>query len=291
MAKSCVSCIFFTVVVIAVSASAVYAQRAIPVDHLAMPVLITLGNGDFGSGFYLETKDAVYLVTAKHVLFDPKTEQLVSDSLELLSYSIDPSEMGSNRVSVDLKLLQANGGIKPHPSEDVVVVKLFIPTIVNGNPMLVEGRRTFSAQQGVLIRATTKKGLQNVGLDAVATFDKVQTGNDVIVFGYPNSLALQQLHQLDPNRPLLRKGMVAGTNQERRSIILDCPVYFGNCGGPVLEIDKTDAFRTDWRIIGVVSQYVPFIQTAGSQTVGMQIMSNSGYSIATPMDFVLELIK
>ena len=43
-------------------------------------------------------------------------------------------------------------------------------------------------------------------------------------------------------------------------------------------------------LIGVVVQYVPFIQTAGSKTFELQLATNSGYSIAVPIDFVMELI-
>ena len=57
----------------------VHAQnqtRAMPDDNLAYPVLITLKTGG-GSGFYLNAKTAIYLVTAKHVLFDPNTGKLL----------------------------------------------------------------------------------------------------------------------------------------------------------------------------------------------------------------------
>jgi hypothetical protein len=111
-----------------------------------------------------------------------------------------------------------------------------------------------------------------------------------MVFGYPSSLGLQNLAQIDYTRPLLRKGIVAGTNSAKRSLILDCPVYFGNSGGPVLEIDR-QAFSTNLKLIGVVIEYIPFDQHAGSQTVGLQFLTNSGYSVAAPMDFVLELLN
>src|SRR5271169_2963059 len=68
------------------------SQRAIPDDNLAYPVLITLKNGSTGSGFFLNTDKAVYLVTAKHVLFHPATNRLLDRELELLSYSKDSSD-------------------------------------------------------------------------------------------------------------------------------------------------------------------------------------------------------
>lgn len=66
--------IAFAAIFIVCIATNSFAQRAIPDDNLAYPVLISLGNGTSGSGFYLNSSDAVYLVTAKHVLFEPDTQ-------------------------------------------------------------------------------------------------------------------------------------------------------------------------------------------------------------------------
>jgi len=143
---------------------------------------------------------------------------------------------------------------------------------------------------GVTIQQLSKSGPVGVALDAVKAFDKALTGNDVIVFGYPSSIGLKNLPQIDYERPLLRRGIVAGTNASTRSIILDCPVYPGNSGGPVLEEDSNGLVKS-LKVIGVVIQYVPFSQVAGSETLAVQILSNSGYSVVAPMDFVLELIK
>ena len=257
------------------------AQRAIPDDNLAYPVLITLTNGSTGSGFYLVTEKAIYLVTAKHVLFDPDTQKLRDTTAELLSYASDPSDPTRNLASVNLSVLQSNGNIKTHPSEDVAVIKI--------STMIAGLRNTSSTMPGVTFRTNAKDGLVTAHLDIVKPFDQVLTGNEVIVYGYPTSIGLQQLPQIDTHRPLLRKGIVAGTNKEKRSIILDCPSYFGNSGGPVVEIDREDFRTTHFNIIGVISQYVPFADTGRAST--FMILSNSGYSIATPMDFVLDLVK
>lgn len=258
-------------------------QRAIPDDNLAYPVLITLKNkatgqeSSSGSGFFLENDNTVYLVTAKHVLFDPKAT-LLNDTADLLSYSKDPSDFTQNLITLDLLALQKAGNIKINASEDVAVIKIFTRS---GEAFPVSG---------VTVRQHSAAGILAVGINTTKRFSEVLTGNDVMLFGYPTSLELKQLGQLDSHRPLLRKGIVAGTNPPKRSIILDCPVYFGNSGGPVMEIDRS-AFKSDFRIIGVVSQYVPFLNSTASNTVLLQFVSNSGYSIATPMDFVLDLIN
>jgi hypothetical protein len=46
-------------------------------------------------------------------------------------------------------------------------------------------------------------------------------------------------------------------------------------------------FSRHFTVIGVVHKYVPYAD--GGRTFA--IMANSGYSLAMPMDFVLELVK
>jgi hypothetical protein len=79
------------------------AQRAIPDDNLAYPVLITLGNGSSGSGFFLNTSDAVYLVTAKHVLFNPafhNTSTETSTRREAMCHLLQPVTAALNQHSL-----------------------------------------------------------------------------------------------------------------------------------------------------------------------------------------------
>ena len=262
------------------------AKRAIPDDNLAYPVLITFKNdGTTGSGFYLNTDKAVYLVTARHVLFNPDTHKPRGVEIELLSYSKDPSDPRRNLVAVDLAILERDGNLKVHPSEDVAAVR--IGEVDNDSASKPEGTlRKLSTLPGVVFKEMAATGILGVPAENVKTFDQVLTGNEVILFGYPTSLGLKELPQLDPLRPLLRKGLVAGQNPQKRSIVLDCPSYPGNSGGLVLEIES-EGFQTHFYAIGVVREFVPFdIRSSYSQFI-----LNSGYSIATPMDFVLELIR
>src|ERR1035438_5994369 len=67
-------------------------SRSIPDDNLAIPVLITIGNTT-GSGFFVNTPAATYLVTAKHVLFDPIRRILIDSTFTLTSYSKDLSDL------------------------------------------------------------------------------------------------------------------------------------------------------------------------------------------------------
>jgi hypothetical protein len=124
----------------------------------------------------------------------------------------------------------------------------------------------------------------------VKRFDEVLVSNAVYVFGYPKSLGLPHIPQLDYARPLLRSGIVAGKNEARRAIIIDCLVYPGNSGGPVVEIAH-EAPGLRLRVIGVAIEYVPAVTSWEQNGQKHYNIAHSGYSVVTSMDPVLSLIE
>jgi hypothetical protein len=84
----------------------------------------------------------------------------------------------------------------------------------------------------------------------------------------------------------LRKGLIAGLDHEKHSIIVDGPVYRGNSGGPVIEIEPQGLGHHFW-LVGITTEFIPLAERAPD----LQFVLNSGYSVAKPMDFVLDLIK
>ena len=263
-------------------------QRKIPDDNLAYPVLITLQNGTTGSGFYLNATSAIYFVTAKHVLFHtsgPSADQLLAESADLLSYPKDPKDQNRISLHLDLKTLETANLIHPHKSSDVAIVKVFTITKREGAEFKV------TTVPGVQMVSAAPSGLVGVGLDSVKKYDEVLIANDILVFGYPTSLGLKNIPQLDYSRPLLRTGIIAGKNDSLRSLILDCPIYPGNSGGPVLEIDD-EGLQRHFKVVGIITQFVPVAEQWLNTTHGYTNTSigNSGYAVAVPMDFVLDLI-
>lgn len=256
----------------------------IPDDNLAYPVLVTLrsaGNTvSSGSGFYLRIDASIFLVTAKHVLAlgfdDPKAGRVATRDLavELLSYSKDLPVPQRNLIWFPFSALRDGGSIKIHPTRDVAVIK--IATVVHNQMVVTTGLAT----------AMSPSGLLTVARESVKTFEQVLVGNEAILYGYPASLGLPDTNQFDPLRPLLRKALIAGSDLEKRSLVIDGPVYRGNSGGPVFEIEQ-DFPSTHYRLVGVITQFIPLTQ----RTPDFQLLLNSGYSIAEPMDFVLELVK
>jgi hypothetical protein len=145
-----------------------------------------------------------------------------------------------------------------------------------------------------VLREAATSGLLGVSLNTVRKYDDVLVANEVLVFGYPTSLGLKEISQLDPLRPLLRQGIVcwAESRYTTKLLVIDCAVYPGNSGGPVVEVDR-NGFGANFRVIGVVREFVPFAETwiNSPMNYANKTITNSGYAIATPMDFVLDLVK
>jgi hypothetical protein len=274
-----------------VSINFAQARRMIPDDNLAYPVLIILQNKagttlGFGSGVYLGTANAEYLVTAKHVIAaglpNEKTHQAeVPDLvLRLVSYSKDLPTPQRILLSVDFKTLLDKGDVRAHKTRDVAAIKIGTLKEEPDHSLM-----TFFSP-GVTKVEFADSGLVTAAMIAVRKFDDVLVGNDAILYGYPVSLGLPDTQQFDPLRPLLRRAFVAGKDAQKRSLIIDGPVYRGNSGGPVFEIEPVGA-DFHFHLIGIMVEFIPLTEKGPD----FMMLLNSGYSIAEPMDFVLELIQ
>jgi hypothetical protein len=225
------------------------AGRAIPDDNLSYPVLITLENSHgatlgFGSGFYFNDDDAVYLVTAKHVIIaglpDPAASQVVrvpDMQLRLLAYTkgTPPHQIVT---TVNLATLRESGLAKVHPTQDVAVLK--VGTFAQ--PGKINEMRQVSSVPGVTVAGGgIGDGIVGVSRQAIKTSDQILVGNDALIYGYPVSLGIGN-PQFDVFHPLLRKALIAGYDAQRKSIIVDGPAYRGNSGGPVVQIEP-EGFR------------------------------------------------
>jgi len=274
-----------------VSVDQLQARRLIPDSNLAYPVLVILKNKTgatfgFGSGVYLGTATAEYLVTAKHVIArglpNEKTHEAeIPDMvLELISYSVDQPAPKRVLLRLDFKALLDAGDVRPHKSRDVAVIKI---------GMLKEqpDKSLMSFFSPAVAKVEfPESGLVHAGMIAVRKFDDVLVGNDAILYGYPASLGLPESPQFDPLRPLLRRAFIAGKDQQKHSLIIDGSVYRGNSGGPLFEIDPEPP-DTYFHLVGIMTEFIPLAERAPDFTM----LLNSGYSIAEPMDFVLELTQ
>lgn len=179
--------------------------------------------------------------------------------------------IGVNEIEVQLTRLFKSGHVKYHPTHDVAFIRIGILKEVAGQ-YIMEG-----------LKGTTKKqggGTIGVSEENVKLLNDVIVGNQVFVFGYPTSIT-EKNPWLNIKLPLLRKGIIAGKNEVLKAIILDCPVFYGNSGGLVIEVEKTPFASPKYMAIGLITNFIPF-------QIGWY--QNSGYSVVVPMDFVEELI-
>jgi hypothetical protein len=256
-------------------------------DPRTYPVLIGHDAG-MGSGCLLRLSNSVYLVTAKHVLFaDPvgtNPPALLSSVAFLKSYShAGTTNVSERKVAIGLSQLLSAGEIRYSTNRDVVLVR--IEECKTNDFSLVR------ALPGITF-LSADVGLQVEGPESICPAKQVDVGADVFMFGYPISLTGPISQIFDPSEPLLRKGIVAGINLERRTIIIDCPSYFGNSGGPVIQVEHPSFGTTQYRIIGLVSGFVPFQEEWENKTMKYShvIKSNSGYTVIEPIDTALKLV-
>lgn len=200
--------------------------------------------------------------------------KLRSKKAKLISYSINPNKDEKREIDVNFEALNKENLILYNKSRDIAAVELGI---------------TIQRKDGKFNIAYPKKAVKIIsnpgsGISAsqelIKKFKDVLVGNEIYVFGYPTSLSISP--EIDINKPLLRRGIIAGKNNNFKTIILDCPAFYGNSGGLVLEIEEVGVGSKNLRVIGVISQFVPFLK-------GWK--ENSGYSIAEPMDGLIELLS
>lgn len=218
------------------------------------------------------TDSLKYKQAIKELYKNSQNLKLRTDKMTL--FSIVPSRFGGkgiNEIELNLSKLVENEHIGYHPSHDVAYIRIGIP------------KKIEEQDQIGLVRGVTKKqgkGFVGVEKDNFKLLKDVYVGNQVFVFGYPTSISAIN-PWLDIGLPLLRKGIIAGINNELKAIIIDCPVFQGNSGGLVIEAEKTSFTEIKYKAIGVITNLVPYRQ---------KWIQNSGYSVVVPMDFVEELI-
>jgi hypothetical protein len=124
-------------------------------------------------------------------------------------------------------------------------------------------------------------------------YDQVLIGNDVFVLGFPTSIGEDNYPQFDYEQPLVKKGIIAGKNKYKRTLILDCIVHFGNSGGPVIEVLKENGIFNSYKLIGIVTEFIPFVETWTNNKTNSKntTITNSNYSVVSPCDGIFDLLE
>jgi hypothetical protein len=262
-------------------------SATLPQDPRTFPALIVHDRG-MGSGFFLQLSNSVYLITAKHVLFTESEGtnalQLQSPAAVVKSYAhVGTTNITERVFNIDLAQLMSAGEIRYSSNRDVALVR--IEQCASNDSHLAFSLPGFA-------KASQDTGLNLFGVEFACRTSEVDVGAEVFMFGYPISLTGPISAIFDPSEPLLRKGIVAGLNLVRKTMIIDCPSYFGNSGGPVIQVDHPNFGVTRFRVIGLVSGFVPFQEEWENKTMRYShvLKSNSGYTVVEPVDIALDMV-
>jgi len=265
-------------------AGAARAQAYLPEDNLAYPVQVVVSGGG-GTGFFVRRERELFLVTARHVLFDVLTGRLRASELTLRALSKDVHERAVTVIHVNAAQLEDAKQIRADEPRDVAVVRLATmrPDGLNTTP-------------GVVVTEKAKGAIVVAPFEYLTRYGDVDISSQIFMFGYP-SVGMAGSAQIDHTRPLVRGGIVAGLNPELKTIIIDAPVNHGNSGGPVVQLSRTNRLR----IIGIATQFVPVpedvlpLRPEDTPSPGpsrtMLALGNSGYGVVASADSIIELIS
>jgi hypothetical protein len=238
-----------------------------------------------GSGFYIRDSTDVYFATARHVVLNPNTNIPYGDSLTLISYREDVENDDKIVLKVSIKSALSSGNLKFDPATDILIIKIATLHFINSSGFASVNYMPFCFRSG------TSSRINSWSIENILKFESIEAGREIYIIGYPQSLGLQGKFDLD--RPLYRRGIIAGKDKKFHRIIGDAAVYFGNSGGMVLELyyDKNGA--PSMQLIGLVSEYIPFNDRLFDLQGNLRNvdLKNSGYSVIVPADEIIDMVK
>lgn len=238
---------------------------------------MTLG-AHTGTGLIFRASNSVYLVTARHVIFDanntnnPAYWTLVNTQAIVTTYIRgEGGDMSPRTMTLDLAVLTSIQEVRFPFNHDIALIR-FEECSTNDDRIVrtLPGVKFISARADLLpMNPAYKK------------FEDLIIGSDVVTFGYPTDIGLQDSPQIDRTQPLLRKGIVAGVNNDLRKIVIDSAVYGGFSGGPIFLRETDNMTYCTFYIIGIQTEVIPARLKFATSLV------NSGYAMAEPIDIIL----
>jgi len=265
MARKCSVVLLLALVAVPALCGRAGAQAYLPEDNLAYPVQVLVEGGG-GTGFFVRRDRDLFLVTARHVLFDQATGRLHAREFTLRALSKDLKEAAVTVLHVNAAQLQESQQMRADDRRDVAVIRLgtLRPERIDMTPGVAP-------------------------FDYLTRYADVDISSQIFMFGYP-SVGVAGFSQIDTTRPLVRGGIVAGLNPVLKTIIIDAPVNHGNSGGPVVQLSRTNRLR----IIGIATQFVPVPEDVVGVKPGdstMVALGNSGYGVVASADAIIDLIS
>lgn len=292
--------LFEIVSIIVILSYSLNAQSSMFENQMLKSCLIQMEKGGLGTGILYKDSTSVYLITARHNFYQEvnskgKTLFLLKDTkCKLITYPRDIKNANSDSLECELVILEKTGLLKYDQFNDVATLKLAELSVLDSIYQTIKNLNG--------IKRLDKSGttIQSFEIDEIKRINELNIGDEVALFGFPRAIGLIRDPQYDFNRPLLRKGTIAGLNSSKGTFILDCVVYQGNSGGPLLRYYyKFETYKGGFirkmesELIGIVSEFIPLEEKWTNLNYGMTNIEwdNSGYSVIVPIDYALNLIE
>lgn len=220
-----------------------------------------------GSGFLYHTGNNVYLMTAKHVLLRTNNSLLFD---EIVFYSYPKNAQKEIAVEYTINLKDAFNTHKVRYGNEFDMIAIRLGKTMRG----VINYFDFVSRKGKM----NKINIFSLN-ECILKLDSINIGDEIYLIGYPKSLEVAQHNNFNFNRPLARKGIISGKDYDHNTILIDCPSYGGNSGGPVL-LKRNNEIK----MIGLVSSYVPYIDFWINPVTKItnKETSNSGLTVVVP---------
>ncbi len=221
-----------------------------------------------GSGFLYKDSTHIYLITARHLLFDrnitDESYNLLHNSCQVSFNLKDNDSLYPAQFQLDIEMAYILDQISYSDESDIALIKL-------GNTQKHPIHDSLKLVN-YHISVTAKSNFTVGSLFAIRSEDIIQPENfsegyEIFLFGFPNTIGLQSIPQFSKKRPLVRKGLIAGYNEISKRYILDAAAFSGNSGGPVTILKNNRYY-----FCGIIIENIP-VNLLGD------FVGNSGYSV------------
>lgn len=256
-----------------------------PIDsRIRASSVIINSNLGMGTGFFLidTSSKYLYLATASHVLITPSGISHLPDTIFITGYRENVDTDTTYKFYVSLTECIKSGNFKYDQKNDVAIIR-FAKTTLKGKSLLNQ----YPTFVGKLSKETK---IESWPTHLSVPIEDIIPGSDLFIIGFPQSLGLKG--NFDMNRPLMRKGIIAGKDLIKNRIIGDGAVYFGNSGGiAVVGQFKNNHFQLS--LAGLISEFVSFDDILyDNRRIPRSVdYKNSGYSVIIPSNSILSLIE
>ncbi len=224
------------------------------------------------SGFFIDVQGITYLVTAKHVIYDKKTNSLKDHNLCIFT---------SSKVENTIYL------------EPIIRIKtkFSVDWIFHENEVVDLAIIPFASDPA-------KTAVLRIPPDQFAVIDQLFELNDIFFISYQPGIKFENNFN-----PIIRNGTISIINKDK-TFYIDGFAFPGNSGSPVFFKPKGFNYTEkgmemgfhplNGKFIGIIGGYITYSDVAVSIQTGrprIRFEENTGLSIVWSVDYLLEIIE